>query len=159
MSTTVYDDLSSKSLSDDGALECLLNPWNPETQTLFTSAEEVVAFVATIRDNPNYWTPAISDEERYARKVTDTARAYADETQRRLDMFAIERNYSGIMSAASYATSTIEKYRVEGAHCALLRDLSWEALETIFTAVQAGARELPASYEEILPELPALTWD
>ena len=159
MSTIVYDDLSSKSLSENGLLECLLAPWNPETQTPFASAEEVEAFVASIRDNPSYWSPAISDEERYARKVADAARAYADETQRRLDMFAIERNYSGIMSAASYANSTVEKFQIEGARCALLRDQTWEALETIFAAVQSGTRDLPTSYDEILPELPALTWE
>jgi hypothetical protein len=61
---TINDDLSSHIISDDGTLECFLASHNPETQNPFTSKGEVEAFIFTIYDNPNYWQPYKTPEER-----------------------------------------------------------------------------------------------
>jgi hypothetical protein len=78
--------------------------------------------------------------------------------QSRLDDFARTRNYDGILSAATYATSTVPKFQAEGQRAVELRDLTWAALYAILGQVLAGEREMPAGYADIEAELPALLW-
>ena len=78
--------------------------------------------------------------------------------QERLDAFARTRNYDGILSAATYATSTIQKFAEEGQYAVEARDSTWSTLYTILAEVEAGTRPLPSSYEDIESELPALIW-
>lgn len=79
-------------------------------------------------------------------------------TQSRLDDFAHTRLYDGILSAATYATSTVTKFAAEGQYCVTARDSTWAALYAILAEVQAGTRPMPAGYTDIEPLLPALTW-
>lgn len=79
-------------------------------------------------------------------------------TQQRLDDFAKTRNYDGILSAATYATSTNPKFQTEGQYAVEARDATWAKLYEILAEVEAGARPAPTSYEEIEPELPVLQW-
>ena len=60
----INDDFSSHIVNDEGTLECFLGSRNPETQQPFTSKEDVESFVSGIYDNPNYWQPYKTPEER-----------------------------------------------------------------------------------------------
>lgn len=84
-------------------------------------------------------------------------RAVQEEAQRRLDAFAQERRYDGIVSLASYATSKVEQYHKEGQYGVDMRDEVWATLRSIEDAVLAGERPLP-TYEEAISELPDLDW-
>ena len=77
--------------------------------------------------------------------------------QAHLDAFARTRNYDGIMSAATYATSTVEKFRAEGQYAVEARDLTWAKGYEIMGAVMSGARPMP-TLDEVIAELPALAW-
>ena len=79
-------------------------------------------------------------------------------TQARLDAFAQQRNYDGILSACSYATSTVPKFQAEGQCCVQARDATWAALYAILAQVEAGDRPLPQGYAELEAELPVLAW-
>ena len=79
-------------------------------------------------------------------------------TQKRLDDFAQTRNYDGILSAASYATSTNLKFQIEGQYCVDVRDLTWAKLYEILAEIQAGTRQAPNSFSDIESELPVLSW-
>lgn len=79
-------------------------------------------------------------------------------TQRRLDEFAQTRNYDGILSAASYATSLNERFQTEGQYCVDVRDLTWAKLYEILAEIQAGTRQAPNSFSDIESELPVLSW-
>jgi hypothetical protein len=79
-------------------------------------------------------------------------------TQSRLDDFAKTRNYDGILSACTYASSTIPKFQVEGQYCVNARDNTWATLYTIMGEVEAGTRPMPSSFADIEPDLPVLTW-
>ena len=79
-------------------------------------------------------------------------------TQTRLDVFAQERNYDGILSACSYATSTVPKFQTEGQYCVQARDATWAALYVILAQIQAGERPLPQGYADLETELPILAW-
>lgn len=79
-------------------------------------------------------------------------------TQLRLDDFARTRNYDGILSACTYASSTVTKFATEGQYCVDARDQTWATLYTIMAEVQAGTRPMPESYADIEPLLPVLEW-
>lgn len=78
--------------------------------------------------------------------------------QLRLDDFARTRNYDSILSACTYATSTVAKFKTEGQACVNLRDTTWAAAYNILAEVQAGDRPMPASIADIEADLPAAVW-
>jgi hypothetical protein len=78
--------------------------------------------------------------------------------QQRLDDFARTRNYDSILSACTYATSTVAKFKTEGQACVNLRDATWAAAYTILANVQAGKRPMPTSIADIEADLPAAVW-
>lgn len=94
--------------------------------------------------------PAKSPDELRAEVVTAT--------QARLDAFAQTRNYDGILSACTYATSTVPKFAAEGQYCVGARDATWATLYELLAEVEAGTRPIPGGYADIEPELPALAW-
>lgn len=79
-------------------------------------------------------------------------------TQQRLDDFARARNYDGILSACTYATSAVPAFQSEGRRAVGLRDATWAKLYEMLAEVQAGTRPAPGSFADIEPELPALRW-
>jgi hypothetical protein len=78
--------------------------------------------------------------------------------QARLDAFAATRNYDSILSACTYATSAVSKFKTEGQACVNLRDATWVAAYDILSKVQMGERPMPASLADIDGDLPALEW-
>jgi hypothetical protein len=81
-----------------------------------------------------------------------------DSTQDRLDKFAQTRKYDGILSACTYATSTVEKFRIEGQYCVEVRDATWIKLYEVLNDVESGVRPMPTDYSDIVSELPELRW-
>ena len=81
-----------------------------------------------------------------------------EQTQQRLDDFAKTRNYDSILSACTYATSTIPKFASEGQYAVNARDNTWATLYIIMGEVQAGTRPMPTSFADVEPLLPVLTW-
>lgn len=78
--------------------------------------------------------------------------------QQRLDTFAQTRKYDNILSAATYAGSTIPQFALEGSYAVQIRDATWAKLYQMLAEVEAGTRPIPAAYDEIETELPALEW-
>lgn len=78
--------------------------------------------------------------------------------QQRLDDFARTRNYDNILSACTYATSSVPKFAAEGQRAVDLRDQTWAAAYTILDDVLANRRSMPASIADIEDDLPALEW-
>jgi hypothetical protein len=76
----------------------------------------------------------------------------------RLDMFAKTRQYDNILSACTYATSTVPKFQQEGQYTVEARDATWAKLYEIWHAVIVGERPVLQSFAEIEPGLPELAW-
>ena len=89
--------------------------------------------------------------------MPDPLAGYIAEIQKRLDDFARTRNYDGILSAATYATSTVPKFKAEGQYAVEARDATWAKCYEILAAVEGGTRPMP-TLEELIAELPVLTW-
>ena len=96
-------------------------------------------------------TPPIGTPEQIIAKIVD-------DTQKRLDNFARTRKYDGILSACTYATSTVPKFAAEGRYCVNARDNTWATLYKILAEVQAGTRPMPSGYADIEPLLSVLKW-
>ena len=86
-----------------------------------------------------------------------TVAQYMAAVQKHLDDFARTQNYDGILSAASYATSTVPKFAAEGQYAVEARDATWAKCYEVLAAVEAGSRPMP-TLDELLAELPVLTW-
>ena len=86
------------------------------------------------------------------------ARMVVDRVQIRLDAFARTKNYDGILSACTYATSTIPRFSSEGQYCVNMRDATWATLYTLMEEVTTGTRPPLTTYEEVEALLPELTW-
>lgn len=78
--------------------------------------------------------------------------------QERLDAFARTRNYDGILSACTYATSAVPSFAAEGQYCVAARDQTWAALYTLMADVQGGTLPMPESVEAVMALLPPLEW-
>jgi hypothetical protein len=104
-----------------------------------------------------------ADQDAYvAQKTVEKNQALqasvVEQTQARLDTFAATRNYAGILSLCTYATSTNAKFQAEGQYGVEARDETWAKLYEILAEVEAGTRPVPIGYAEIEPELPVLVW-
>lgn len=86
---------------------------------------------------------------------------YQSRVQARLDTFARTLTYDSILSACTYATSTIEMYRIEGQYCVDARDATWakayELIQEMLPKVTSGEIAVPI-WEDIEEQLPVLTW-
>ena len=80
-----------------------------------------------------------------------------DAIQHRLDSFAQIRHYDDIFTAATYATSSVPLWQMEGQYAVNARDATWAKAYEILMAVESGAREIP-TIEEVFAELPELKW-
>jgi hypothetical protein len=77
--------------------------------------------------------------------------------QQRLDAFAHTRNYDGILSACTYATSAVPAFAAEGHRCVQARDATWTAAYTVLADVLAGRRAMP-TLSQVMAEMPVLSW-
>lgn len=97
--------------------------------------------------------PPPTPEEIYAAKLA----AFTNAIQVHLDTFARTRNYDGILSATTYATSAVPKFRAEGQYAVEARDATWARAYEILALAEAGEIAEP-SLEDLPGLLPALEW-
>lgn len=100
--------------------------------------------------------PTIAANQAQAAQALQTSIVSA--VQARLDTFAQTRNYDGILSAATYASSTVAKFAAEGQCAVNARDNTWATLYILMAEIQAGTRPVPTGYADFEPLLPALAW-
>jgi hypothetical protein len=82
---------------------------------------------------------------------------YTAAVQATLDAKARERRYDGILSATTYATSTVSKFKAEGQACVEWRDAVWARCYQMMADVEAGKMPHP-TVDELLAMLPNLVW-
>ncbi len=104
------------------------------------------------------WTVQEKTEEEIQQDLARLQSSIVSSTQKRLDEFARTRGYDSMLSLCSYATSTNPTFAAEGQYGVEARDATWASLYTMLAEVQAGTRPIPSGFEDIEPELPALSW-
>ena len=75
-----------------------------------------------------------------------------------LDDLAKERQYDNIVSAISYANSTVESYRNEAVHCMTVRDSVWKAWSDFLNEIENQNKPIPTTYIEVFSLLPSISW-
>ena len=90
--------------------------------------------------------------------VFDVQGEILKKTQERLDNFAKTRNYDNILSACTYAASTVPRFASDGQYCINLRDATWAILYSVLADVVSGARPMPNSFYDIETLLPLMEW-
>lgn len=85
---------------------------------------------------------------------------YLMAVQHLLDSTAQQRNYDNILSACTYANSSVAKFKAEGLACLAWRDQVWAQCYASLAAVQAGQAGQMAqpSVAAFVASLPQLTW-
>lgn len=125
-----------------------------------------VIYIGVVQDGLGNWVDSWGVEalppeqvaEITQRKIDALMKSIVDATQERLDEFARTRNYDGILSACTYATSAVPKFHSEGTQCVAARDATWAALYTFMAEVNTNVRPMPSSFADVEPLLPPLTW-
>jgi len=72
-----------------------------------------------------------------------------------LDAFAATWNYESILSAASYAASTVTQFKNEALALLAWRDQVWQACYAAEAAIQAGTQAMPANPAAFVATLPS----
>jgi hypothetical protein len=127
--------------------------YNPSTQKITETHPTQVNGVWT-----QSWNVVDMNTTELAREASNFQEAVVIAVQERLDSFAQTRNYDSILSACTYATSMVPKFKAEGQYCVDARDAAWSGLYTLLANVQAGTTPMPASVADVLATLPVLTW-
>ena len=137
----------------------VFDPGQPDHDQLTQSVDEFPpAFVVSNDRWERQWAVRDATAQEIADRKSVLINKYTDMIQSRLDEFAQTRNYDGILSACTYATSPTVKFATEGQYCVEQRDATWATLYTILAEVEAGTRPIPTSFEDIEPDLPVLAW-
>lgn len=97
-------------------------------------------------------------ERQLQQKLERLSAIVIEKTQQRLDTFAKTRGYDSILSACTYASSSVNKFAVEGAYAVTARETTWATLYNLLDEVKAGLRTVPESYNDVEPFLPQLSW-
>lgn len=139
-----------------------LTPTEAPTYDPITHGVRAAAPVKVDNDWHQAWEvyplPAEDVEANQAAAAQALQQSIVDATQQRLDDFASTRNYDGILSACTYATSAVPKFAAEGQYAVQARDSTWAALYSFLADVQAGTQPVPSGFEDVEPLLPPLAW-
>ena len=127
--------------------------YNPATHAVREAAP-----VGGVQQWEVYALPAEEAAANQAAAAQTLQQSIVDATQQRLDDFARTRNYDGILSACTYATSAVPKFAAEGQYAVQARDATWAALYSFLADVQAGTQPVPSGFENVEPLLPPLAW-
>lgn len=131
------------------------------TMPPYNTATEKLVQAQPVYDGEK-WVETFEVHQLTAAEMDASAKALQDsivtQTQQRLDDFACTRNYDGILSACTYATSAVPKFAAEGQYAVQARDATWAALYQLMADVQAGTQPVPTGFADIEPELPVLEW-
>ena len=126
----------------------LFDPANPPQKNTYGVPDEVE--VGWIKDGDNWLPPPPPT-------LGEIQAQYVVKVQKRLDLFAQTRGYDGILSACTYAASTVPQFRLEGQYAVEARDATWAKCYEIMALVMSGQTPLP-SLDDLYAMLPGLEW-
>ena len=99
-----------------------------------------------------------ADPSAVANKIAADARSrLTGVIQSHLDSVAQQRNYDGILSLCTYATSTYPRFAAEGQAGVEWRDAVWATGYQLLDEALAGKRDIPAD-DELIGLLPVMQW-
>lgn len=103
------------------------------------------------------WTKVKPAEQKAEEAQLATINRLTSAVQAHLDATARERNYDGILSLCTYATSNNSRFSLEGQAGVVWRDAVWAKCYQVMDEALAGSRSVPTE-AELIAELPAFSW-
>ena len=150
-----------KTIPDTVLAEFGVYPLTATEKPQHNPTTEKVVEVAPIKQGDVWvqvWNVVELTEEESAEYMANLQKQITNQVQRRLDNFAKTKNYTGIVSLCTYATSGNPKFRREGQYGVEVRDETWAKCYEILAEVQSGTRPVPFGYDDIESELPVFKW-
>jgi hypothetical protein len=95
--------------------------------------------------------------EEQAERVAQIIQTLGKAVKAHLDATVQAKDYDSIISACTYATSSVARHRDDGLACVNWRDAVWLEVYMIMDQVEAGTRPVP-TIEALIAELPELVW-
>lgn len=89
--------------------------------------------------------------------VIELSKGYTIAIQNHLDTVVTARNYDGILSLCSYATSKNARFAAEGQAGVEWRDAVWDYAYSYLADVMAGRKNI-ISVDELIAQLPTIVW-
>jgi hypothetical protein len=80
---------------------------------------------------------------------------YEAKAQSNLDSLAQSWGYDNIVSAVSYANSTVAQYKADALALIAWRDATWQEAESLDAQIAAGTAQVPATVAAFVALLPA----
>ena len=151
-------------VSDDVLIEMGIFPVNPSSPEYDPLTERVEQALPVLVDGHyvQQWSvyplDAATIAANKAREAGRIRREIMYGVQRYLDDFATTKTYDSMLSACTYATSTVPQFAREAQYCVEKRDECWATVARIEAEALAGTRPAPTGFDEIRGELPVLEW-
>lgn len=111
----------------------------------------------TLEDGSEIWHEATETLMPFQSSAEQVISSLSAAIQQHLDAWAQTRGYDGILSACTYATSKVPRFKTEGQAAVNARDEVWSAAYTLLEEVQSGAKPMP-TMDEVIATLPVLSW-
>lgn len=96
--------------------------------------------------------------ENVIKRIDNLKEEFMSAVQMHMDSEAKKKGYDNILSACTYANSTIPKFKAEGKAAVLWRDQIWDYCFVNIQSMQAGTRSLPKDIQSFIEELPKINW-
>jgi len=97
-------------------------------------------------------------QENAIKRIDAMKDSYMSAVQLHMDSEAKKKGYDNILSACTYANSTIPKFKAEGKAAVLWRDQIWDYCFVNIQSMQDGTRSLPKDIQSFIEELPKINW-
>jgi hypothetical protein len=128
------------------------------SEQFLTDNPDVATLIQTILDKVDAWEAAqVGPQTEVVLTVEQRIAVLVAAVQKKMDETAKTRNYDGILSLCSYASSTNTKFATEALAGMSWRDACWDYCYTLLASVQAGTAQEP-SVQELLAGLPTISW-
>lgn len=143
--TAFYDSVDSPALSGEIVIEITDAQWQ---QCLSTPGYTVANGALVAAAVPTAAQIA-------AQQATQLTAQCESATQASLDSLARAWGYDSIVSAASYANSTVAQYKAEATALIVWRDATWQAAEGLQANIASGKTQAPATAAAFVALMPA----
>jgi hypothetical protein len=136
---------------------------DPSSGTVTRNSDGVVVAPCQSDQDPDFlayiaWVEAGNQPEQVTPFNLEALIAgYIQAIQDHMDSVAASRNYDGILSLCSYATSENPRFATEGKAGVKWRDAVWDTATAYLNGVQAGEKPI-ITVEEMVDLLPPMTW-
>jgi len=150
MNIAIYDTISGRIKRLNDCLPCNIDIQCQDSEEFYLNCPLEATHIINNEPVTIIPEPTPPTEEEITASLTAAVQGHLDSTAR-------TRNYDGILSLCSYATSLDPVFHAEGQAGVEWRDACWRTSYQVMADVKAELRPIPTSVE-LIAELPIMVW-